>query len=303
MKTKKLFFATFIILVLFWGCEKKDSIIQKDSATDKTSPTLEQPENRNSSPKIQNSSFKDQNIKTDNSKDETLPDITQQRMIIRTGTMEMEVDKFDESEIKFKEVVKKFGGYIANSNSSQRSNGKKYGTIELKVPADKYDAMILEINSFGKVISQKINSNDITSEYVDLESRLKTQKELEQRLLKLLNEKAVKLSDVIEVEEKLASVRQKIEGFEGRMKMLKSQSDLSTLTVTYSEQSLLDTSSGGGFWYEIGQAIKKGLSGFTSVLTVSITILIALIPIIIFVLIVIWIIKRIINKKRKQNNI
>ena len=107
MKTKKLFFATFIILVLFWGCEKKDSIIQKDSATDKNSTTLEQPENRNSSPKIQNSSFKDQNIKTDNSKDETLPDITQQRMIIRTGTMEMEVDKFDESEIKFKEVVKK----------------------------------------------------------------------------------------------------------------------------------------------------------------------------------------------------
>jgi hypothetical protein len=148
-------------------------------------------------------------------------------------------------------------------------------------------------------MSQNVASNDITEEFVDLESRLKTQKELEQRLIKILNEKASRLAEVIEVEEKLASVRQKIENIEGRMKLLKSQSDYSTLTVTISEQAFLETVSGGGFFHEILKAVKDGLKGFTSVLTVSITVLIAILPVIFFVLAVFWIIKRML-KKRKQ---
>jgi chromosome segregation ATPase len=219
-------------------------------------------------------------------------------MIIRTGSLSIEVDKFDDAENKINDVVKKYSGFISNSKSTVNSSGNKSGTITVKVPADKYDALIAEVTKIGKVMSQNIQANDVTEEYVDLESRLKTQKELEQRLIKLLNEKASKLSDVIEVEEKLAAVRQKIESFEGKMKLLKSQSDLSTLTISVYEPSMISTSSGGGFFYELGQAVKKGLSGFTNVLAVSITFLIAIIPLAGFALIIFWIIRKIIRKRR-----
>jgi hypothetical protein len=228
-------------------------------------------------------------------------DVTK-RMIIRTGSMSVEVEKFDDAAKTVTDVVKKNGGYISNTTSTQNSSGKKQGTLTLKVPADKYDALISEVSSVGKIMNQNINANDITEEYIDLEARQKTQKELEQRLLKLLSEKTARLTDVVEVEQKLASVRQVIESIDGKLRYLRNQSEMSTLTLSLYEPAILQTSSGGGFFYELEQGIKKGLRGFTEILSGMIMLLIALAPVIILVLIIIWIIRRII-KKRKQKSL
>jgi hypothetical protein len=293
MKTKIIYLVLPVLLTVFiWGCEKKSE--QMVSFQDKSVESSSREE------KVLNAPTLTTDMVTNKTSvlDEKLPDVKDQRMIIRTGSLSIEVDKFDDAENKINDVVKKYSGFISNSKSTVNSSGNKSGTITVKVPADKYDALIAEVTKIGKVMSQNIQANDVTEEYVDLESRLKTQKELEQRLIKLLNEKASKLSDVIEVEEKLASVRQKIESFEGKMKLLKSQSDLSTLTISVYEPSMISTSSGGGFFYELGQAVKKGLSGFTNVLAVSITFLIAIIPLAGFALIIFWIIRKIIRKRR-----
>ncbi|MCU0373650.1 MAG: DUF4349 domain-containing protein [Ignavibacteria bacterium] len=290
MKNIKILFLAVLLSVFITGC--------RNAETDKESAPI--PERTGSQITGENLSktVSVQDTKGD-LKDLDLPQIKDQRMIIRTGTMNLEVEKFEEAERILTETVKRLGGYVANSSLNQYQNGKKYGTLVLKVPAVKFDELVSEAGKNGKVMSQNVASNDITEEFVDLESRLKTQKELEQRLIKILNEKASRLAEVIEVEEKLASVRQKIENIEGRMKLLKSQSDYSTLTVTISEQAFLETVSGGGFFHEILKAVKDGLKGFTSVLTVSITVLIAILPVIFFVLAVFWIIKRML-KKRKQ---
>lgn len=235
--------------------------------------------------------------------DEKLPEIKDQRMIIKTGTLSLDIEKYDDTEAKILEVVKMHGGFVSKSNNTVNASGSKSGTITVKVPADKFDMLVADVSKIGKVVNQNIQASDVTEEYVDLESRLKTQKELEQRLIKLLDEKAVKLSDVIEVEEKLASVRQKIEAIEGKMKLLKSQSDLSTLTINVYEPSMLSTSSGGGFFYELKQAIKKGLSGFTKVLTVLIIFVISVLPILLLAYVVYRIVKSILKNRKKNKSV
>lgn len=250
----------------------------------KTSPSLQQLEKSSG------------NVTTDQGSQ--IKDITK-RMIIRIGTMSVEVEKFDDAASKVTEMVKRNGGFISNTTSSLNSSGKKQGTLVLKVPADKYDALISEVGTVGKVMNQNINANDITEEYIDLEARIKTQRELEQRLLKLLSEKTARLTDVVEVEQKLASVRQVIESIDGKMRHMRNQSEMSTLTLSLYEPAILQTSSGGGFFYELGQGFKKGLRGFTEILSGMITLFIALLPIIILVLVIFWIIRRII-KRRKQ---
>jgi hypothetical protein len=290
MKNIKLIILTALMSVFIIGCRNAETDKESAPIPDRTGSQITG-ENLSKTVSVQDT--KGDLITQD------LPQINDQRMIIRTGTMNLEVENFEEAERNLTESVKRLGGYLANSSLNQYQNGKKYGTLVLKVPAGKFDELVSEAGKNGKVISQNVSSNDITEEFVDLESRLKTQKELEQRLIKILNEKASRLAEVIEVEEKLASVRQKIENIEGRMKLLKSQSDYSTLTVTLSEQAFLETVSGGGFFHEIWQAVKKGLKGFTGVLTVSITVLIAVLPVIFFLLAVFWIIKRML-KKRKQ---
>lgn len=286
----------FLALVLFIafavsGCEEKGQQLSVEDKSVKSNEVIP----KNSSLKNTDQSGVQNEISGNEDK---IPD-SQKRMIIKTGSMNLEADKYDESETRINEVVKANGGYISLSRSSINAQGIKSGTITVKVPADKFDFAVNEVSKIGKVTNQNINTNDVTEEYVDLESRLNTQKELEKRLLSLLNDKAVKLSDVIEVEEKLASVRQKIEGIEGKLKLLKSQSDMSTLTINISEPSLLGTSSGEGFFHDIGQAFKKGLTGFTNVLSVLITLLIAIIPIAVIVYIAYRIVKSAI-KRRKQ---
>jgi histone deacetylase complex regulatory component SIN3 len=210
------------------------------------------------------------------------------RMIVRTGTMSMEVDKYDETESKVKDIVKGFGGYVTNTSSTLNANGKKQGSVTIRVASDKFDAAIAEISKIGKVMNQNITGKDVTAEYIDADARVKTQKELESRLLKLLSEKTAKLTDVVEVEQKLSQVREVIEQTEGRMRYLKDQASYSTLTISIYEPGVLVISTGGGFFYEIGEAFSKGMKGFTSVLGGIITVIIALLPLIILALIIIY---------------
>ena len=230
--------------------------------------------------------------------DEKIPDVKDQRMIIKTGSITIEVEKFEDTEAKINEIVKKYNGYIANGKSNQSSNGSKSGTITMKVPADKFEAMISDASKIGRVLSQSVQANDVTAEYIDLEARIKTQRDLEQRITKLLNEKAGKLTEVIEVEEKLSSVRQKIESIEGKMKLLKSQSDLSTLTLNINEPKVETTTSGRGFFYEIGQAIEYGLWGLTRNMSFSISMIIATFPYIIIVLLILWFVRKYLKKRK-----
>jgi uncharacterized small protein (DUF1192 family) len=220
------------------------------------------------------------------------------RMIIRSGTMSMEVEKYDDTEGRVKQIAQQFGGYITNSSATLNASGKKQGTITIRVASDKFDALLGELTKAGKVMNENITGNDVTEEYMDADARVKTQKELESRLLKLLEEKTASLSSVVEVEQKLASVRENIERTEGRMKYLKDQASYSTLAVAVYEPTLLQTSTGGGFFYELGDGVKRGLQGFTSILSGIITVVIALSPIMAIMGLIIYVAIRYIKKRK-----
>lgn len=222
------------------------------------------------------------------------------RMVIKTGTVSIEIENFDESERKINEEVSRSNGFITNTASTLNASGKKQGTIQVRIPAENYDAFVQSVGKIGKVMSENISGKDVTEEFIDLEARLVTQRELERRLLQLLAEKTAKLVDVVEVEQKLSGVRQTIESTEGRIRYLKDQSSFSTLTLSLFEPSLLQTSSGGGFFYEISEAVKKGLNGFTEVLTGLITLIIAISPVIILLAIALLIFRKLWNNRKKK---
>jgi len=307
MKASKILLTLFVLLLLTAGCNKDRQNTtnppgkDKEGYTETKTTTLE-----SSAPPDEQVLRQDLPKTTEKLKSLTTSDNTTEsdinvskRLVVKTGTISIEIDNYDASEKKVYEIAKNLNGFIASSTASLNPSGKKSGSIVIKVPVDKYDKLIDDISAAGKVASKNINSNDVTEEYIDLESREKTQKELEQRLLKLLAEKTAKLTDVVEVEYKLSSVRQNIESIEGKMKYLSNQASYSTLTVSLYEPSLLETTSGGGFFYELGESVKRGLLGFTNILGVLITVIIALIPVIAIVLAVVWIILRIVRKKSR----
>jgi len=220
------------------------------------------------------------------------PSLKTEPMIIRKGTMNIEIENYPESEKEMFRIINNLNGYVSNSGSNVNTSGRKQGKIDIRIQGKDFDALINEISKTGKVMSLDINSSDVTDEFIDLEARVITQKALEERLINLLNERTAKLTDVVEVEEKLADVRSHIESMQGRMRFLKNQAEYSTLTISFFEPYFPQTTTSSGFFYELSGAFKEGLEGLTDVIAGLITFTVATSPLIILFLLTFYITRK-----------
>ncbi len=140
-----------------------------------------------------------------------------ERQIIRSGEISLRITSLDSTERAVTTIATANNGYISNSGRERSTGNAMIGTTQLRVPADKFQSVLGAVRKLGEVESERISANDVTEEYVDMNARLKTQQELETRILNLLNERSGKLADIIEIEGKLADVRREIEGIQGRL--------------------------------------------------------------------------------------
>jgi len=151
--------------------------------------------------------------------------------IIFTGTIDLEVPDFDAAYEQIKGIVASSDGYISNSNIITTPAGKRRGTITVRVPQGAFNNILETLSAIGIVQSQYINSQDVTLEYTDLESRIKNLKETEIRLISLLD-KAANVTEILEIEKELTRVRGEIEHLQGRLNYLSNKVDLATITIT-----------------------------------------------------------------------
>ena len=160
-------------------------------------------------------------------------------MLIRTGAASIEVEKLDPAIIKVRQLATQLGGYVANSSIAGGRDQIRSATLELKIPAARYDQAVSGLGGIGRVESVNTNVEDVGEEYVDLSARVTNAKRLEERLVGLLATRTGKLEDVLAVERELARVREEIERFEGRLRFLRTRAAVSTLSVTVHEPAPL----------------------------------------------------------------
>lgn len=142
--------------------------------------------------------------------------------IIKNAEVRMQVDRLDPGYTKVKAIVAKYNAYFGSDNRSQRDN-EITQNMNIRVPAVKFDSILEELVDEGIYINYKnVSAEDVKDQFIDVEARLKTKKEVELRYLVLLKE-AKKVSEILEVENNLSTIREEIESFEGRMKLLKDQ--------------------------------------------------------------------------------
>lgn len=156
-------------------------------------------------------------------------------MLIRTGSASIEVDKLDPAILKVRQIASQLNGYIANSSIVGGRDQVRSATLEVKIPAAKYDQAVGALGGIGKVESVNTSVEDVGEEFVDINARVANAKRLEERLVNLLATRTGKLEDVLAVERELARVREEIERNEGRIRYLKTRAAISTLSVTVHE--------------------------------------------------------------------
>lgn len=156
-------------------------------------------------------------------------------MVIRNGQASVEVDKLDPAIVKLRQLAAQLDGYIANSSMSGGRDQIRSATLELKIPAQRFDQALNGLATLGKVESVNATAEDVGEEYVDVTARVNNAHRLEDRLIALLAARTGKLQDVLSVERELARVREEIERYEGRLRYLKTRVATSTLSVTIHE--------------------------------------------------------------------
>ena len=156
-------------------------------------------------------------------------------MLIRTGSASIEVDKLDPAIVKVRQLATQLGGYVANSSISGGRDQVRSATLELKIPAARYDQAVSGLGAIGKVEAVNTSVEDVGEEYVDVTARVTNAKRLEDRLVGLLANRTARLADVLAVERELARVREEIERYEGRLRFLRTRAAVSSLSVTVHE--------------------------------------------------------------------
>jgi hypothetical protein len=156
-------------------------------------------------------------------------------MIIRTGQAFIEVEKVDPAILRIRQLAAQVGGYIANSSISGGRDQIRQATLEIKIPASKYDQAVGDLSTIGKVETVNSTAEDVGEEFVDVTARVTNARRLEERIIALLSTRTAKLDEVLRVEHELARVREEIERYEGRLRFLSTRAAMSTLTITVHE--------------------------------------------------------------------
>ncbi len=223
---------------------------------------------------------------------------TDARKIIFTYTYDIESKDLDKSVQAIETAVNKAGGYYEESNID--GNTKDGGTARyiLKIPTDKLDSFIEGVGTFGNIVSQSKNGQDITSQYYDIESRLASLKIQQERILDLLKQ-ADSLDDILKLESELAKVRSSIEKLTTNLKKYDSLIDYTTVKITV-DQVRDYTDNNQNFGVKIIETFGDSFAFAIEAVKFVILVLIWLLPYIIVIGIIVTIAVVVDKRKRKK---
>lgn len=156
------------------------------------------------------------------------------RKVVKNGNANIEVESFDSSISKIKELSSNFGGYITNSNMWTSDSGTKSGNITVRIPENKFEEFGDSLIQVGKIKSKETSSYDVTEQYMDLQARLKNLRNQEKRYTELLS-MAEDVEDVLAIEVQLGRIRGEIESYEGRIKYLENTTSFGTFYINLYE--------------------------------------------------------------------
>lgn len=156
------------------------------------------------------------------------------KKIIKSGTIQFEVCNINAARKRILLALKKYSGYVDEDNQTINSeiNRKEYN-LKISIPAKYFDYLVDSVSaSADRIDTKNISVSDVTTRYIDMKTRLDNKKALENRYLELLK-KGTKISDLLEIENKLTEIRSDIESAQGQLNYLNKQIAYSSLDITF----------------------------------------------------------------------
>ncbi len=169
------------------------------------------------------------------------------RKLIKDVNMSIETTDFDTVMSLISDRTNTLGGYIENQYSYNgtydenygRYNGDyyrayRYASLTIRIPSAKLDAFLTDVSTVGNVVNRTDNVEDVTLQYVDIESRKDTLKAEEKTLLSMMDQ-AVTIEEMLTIESYLTDIRYELESLERSLRSYDNQVDYSTVYLQVNE--------------------------------------------------------------------
>lgn len=177
-----------------------------------------------------------------------------EKKFIKTGRIEFETEDADATRKAIMASVRANKAYVSRDEEERRGDAVSY-TMVVHVPAARFETFLASATKGVTDFREKsISNEDVTAQYVDTESRLRTKKDIENRYRALLV-KANTVKEILEIERELGEIRTDIEATEAQFRQLKGDIKYSTLHIVFYKS--IDTSN--PFLTELADAFKSGV--------------------------------------------
>lgn len=193
------------------------------------------------------------------------------RKLIRTVRLEMQTKEFDALIDGIRKKVQEMGGYIESSSmwgNSYYNSGTRNCEYTVRIPSEHLDEFVQVVGELGNVTYKNESVEDVTLQYVDVESHKKALETEQERLLELM-EQAENLEDLLAIESRLSEVRYGLENYGSQKRLLDNQIDYSTINLSIAEVERITETGEKSFFQEIAERfgnslymVGKGLRGF-----------------------------------------
>lgn len=157
-------------------------------------------------------------------------------MIARTVSLSIVVKDLLRVRTALDAMLSRHHGYAAQLNVSTPENAPRGLGASLRIPAPALESAIADLRTLGRVENESQSGEDVTKQHTDLLARLKNSRETEERFRAILETRAGKITEVLQVEEEIARVRGEIEGMEAEQKALEHRVDFASVDLQLTEE-------------------------------------------------------------------
>jgi hypothetical protein len=155
--------------------------------------------------------------------------------IIRTASLSVQVKDVGKALDEARAAAEDAGGYVGSETTTADERGREHTRVVLRVPVDKYETVLADLEGAGKLLERTAKAQDVTGQVVDVDSRIASQRASVARIRELMD-RATKLSDVVTLEGELSARQADLESLLAQQASLKDRTSLATVTLTLSQK-------------------------------------------------------------------
>lgn len=186
--------------------------------------------------------------------------------LIKTAELRFQVVDLKKSREAIEVSIKKYSAYIEETNLKYE-NPLLEEHFTIRVQSQAFEPLMKELESLAAYVNyRKIKSDDVEKQFVDLESRLKTKREMEQRYTEILRSSTKNTEDLLKVEQQIGQLHEEIEAVVSKLNYLRDQVKHSTIKLEVyqvDEQHVSSVQSGPDLKTKVSDSLLAGWNGLT----------------------------------------